>query len=309
MGCEEDSIENVKNDFLCFENENGSLFDDEQEPNNCQKSIFDIEDASIKVEDESELPKQEEIDDSSKDQIEELKIAVQEESIDDSDHNDTSYSSSCSRSSAQSDNSGFKIIPFIYDFLRGINRKQGSASNSNKRGRPRKKVFNSKEDLAKMMSQWLNEFRKMNSKKRSDSKFTSVMRKLKNIPYKCLTHIGRKSEFKSDEMKKFTSGFLETYCEIFVLIFRLDDLSTEEHFEMFLDFIFLKFPEDKVRKIYKKILEEDDTLYSVADKLESFDERSKKTSKAYFKIFYKTNRCFKTIASKIEPIIVSACLF
>ena len=173
------------------------------------------------------------------------------------------------------------------------------------RGRPLKEFDNSDAALKKLTTKISKEILNANPKtetNRSDAKFTTMIRKIKDIPDDCLKYIDRRAAFKSNSIEKYLRAFLESFLDVFVPLFEVE-AGKDEMFDLFIDFMMLKFPIRKVSKIYEILEYQHSKQFDSKGKIQLLKEAREKTSKQFYKKFYYKNICFKLIIDKMSSFL------
>ena len=173
------------------------------------------------------------------------------------------------------------------------------------RGRPLKEFDNSDAALKKLTRKISKEILNANPKtetNRSDAKFTTMIRKVKDIPDDCLKYIDRRAAFKSNSIEKYLRAFLESFLDVFVPLFEVE-AGKDEMFDLFIDFMMLKFPIRKVSKIYEVLKYQHSKKFDSKGKVQLLKEAREKTSKQFYKEFYYKNICFKLIIDKMSSFL------
>lgn len=157
------------------------------------------------------------------------------------------------------------------------------------RGRPLKKFDGTDKGLLELVNHWFTNIIEIAKGIRIDSEFITVVRKLKDIPQACLEYIGRKSAYKNRNLEIYTTGFLESFVNIFIPLYQLQNRSVHELTDLFLEYIMLKFPIKKVKVIYNTLIKEGVTSFNLKHKIKDLTEARKKTTKDYYQKFLERN--------------------
>lgn len=157
------------------------------------------------------------------------------------------------------------IYNFLLTFHKNLNDNEVKFKCVKARGRPKNITSLSRIALEKLVKSWINskvktqksivktpqptKTQKGTNKARVDALFTSSVRRIRNLPFKCLKNIDRRAEFKNPNLSKFLNSYLECFGYKFVPLIKdfIDVSNTDELFVLFIHFICLSFPESKVK--------------------------------------------------------------
>ena len=106
-------------------------------------------------------------------------------------------------------------------------------------------------------------------RKRSDSFNTLVIRRILKIPKDLLKMVSRESHYKSGKLKTNLKVYVFCFYKCFIKIY---DCSEYDRIDLFLDFIILSFPKDRIQAIFEMI-KKDPQGINIQKKLELLEEQ------------------------------------
>ena len=180
-----------------------------------------------------------------------------------------------------------------------------SESSANKRGRPRIHANTSEENLKEQIFEWAKDLveaiKSTANVYRTDALDISIIRKIKNIPNILLHYICSRSHYKSKDLKKVIGAYLECFLKGFLGVFEYHgniDLA-----ELFLDFICIAFPKNRVEKILSLLMKYDSISTSQYKKYKEMVAHARATSLSKHRNLYKSNVCIQLICAQLPSIL------
>jgi hypothetical protein len=204
----------------------------------------------------------------------------------------------------------FDIYEHISERLRTFTSSLNNSNHKKTRGRPRKTITDEEKQFA--IDEWSEKLiSKVNDfDSRSDAYFIAIARKFKKIPELLLNLIGYKGDYKSDDLKITLDSYLDCF-KGFMQYFKISipeylKAGSEEEYELinlFLDFITIKFPKDRVSKLLEMFnRSESPKIFSFSLRANTINLREA-TSIESFAEFFNANSAYKLICIEYHKLI------
>ena len=168
-----------------------------------------------------------------------------------------------------------------------------------KRGRKEKQKDVSYAALFLIFEKWLKELgKKVKKEQRTDAKNTALSRQIKSLSRQLLYYVGSKCQYKAHDLDLVLRSYLKTFMLGFITLFDLKDSENKQ--ELFLDFIVLCFPEEKVARILDRLQQQGFDSGEYFDKVKESLQNRSNPAKYSIQDIFKTNLCFKIICSSVK---------